>query len=152
MVSTPCVIRPDLILAVLTANNVIYEDEACPPSVMKHVAFWWDSHLKEDFKTYDDGQAAASHFRAQGTFQVRKLVQASASACQREADREKKPPSHLKGKQIAAWKAQNDPDSIEAQLAPKGAAASTTTYSVSAPPPPTSHPPPDTQDATSTFS
>ena len=143
IVATPQMIRPDLILAVLTANRVIYEDEACPPFVVKNIAFWWDGYMKEkDFRTYSDGQAAAASFKAQGTFKVRKLVQASASACAREANNDKKPPSHLRGKQIAEWNSLHDPDSIEAQLAATGKASSTTTYTVNAPPPP-SHPPPD---------
>ena len=84
IVATPQMIRPDLILAVLTANHVIYEDEACPPFVVKNIAFWWDGYLKEkDLRTYSDGQAAAASFNAQGTFKVRKLAQASASACRR---------------------------------------------------------------------
>ena len=144
IVATPQMIRPDLILAVLTANHVIYEDEACLPFVVKNIAFWWDGYLKEkDLPSYSDGQAAAASFNAQGTFKVLKLVQASASACAREANKDKKPPSHLRGKQIAEWKALRDPDSIEAQLAATGKASSTTTYTVNAPPPPPSHPPPD---------
>ena len=80
-------------------------------------------------------------------FQPRKLVQASASACQRDAAKNKKPPSHLRGKQIAEWKADNDPDSIEAKLRPTGAASSTATFKVTAPPPPPppAVPLPDTQ-------
>ena len=65
IVATPQMIRPDLILGVLTANHVIYEDEACPPFVVKKIAFWWDGYLKEkDLRTYSDGQAAAASFNA----------------------------------------------------------------------------------------
>ena len=113
------------------------------PFVVKNIAFWWDGYLKQkDLRTYSDGQAAAASFNAQGTFKVRKLVQASASACAREANKDKKPPSHLRGKQIAERKALHDQDSIEAQLAATGKASSTTTHTVNAPPPP-SHTPPD---------
>ena len=144
IVATPNMIRSDLILAVLAANSVIYEDEACPPFVVKNIAFWWDGYLKQkDIKTYSDGQAAAASFKAQGIFKVRKLVDASASACAREANKDKKPPSHLHGKQIAEWKALHDPDSLEAQLAGNSGASCTTTYTVNAPPPPPSHPPPN---------
>ena len=89
IVATPQMIRPDFILAVLTANHVIYED----------------------LRTYSDRQAAAASFHAQGTFEVRKLVQASASACAREPNKDKKPPSHLRG--------------IEAQLAATGKGSAT---------------------------
>ena len=37
IVATPNTIRSDLILAVLKANNVVYEDEACPPFVVKNI-------------------------------------------------------------------------------------------------------------------
>ena len=141
IVATPNMIRSDLSLAVLTANNVIYEDEACPPFVVKNIAFWWDGYLKQkDIKTYSDGQAAAASFNAQGIFKVRKLIDASASACAREVNKDKKPPSHLRGKQTAEWKALHDPDSLEAQLAGTSGTSCTTTYTV--PPPPPSHPPP----------
>ena len=140
IISTPCQIRPDLILAALTANHVLYEDEACPTFVVQKIAFWWSNYLRErDLNLYDQGLATVSQLTADKVFQPRKLVQASASACQRDAAKSKKPPSHLRGKQIAAWKAENDPDSLEAKLNPTGAASSTATYKVTAPPPP---PPP----------
>ena len=129
-----------MILAALTANHVLYEDEACPTFVVQKIAFWWSNYLKErDLNLYDQGLATASQLTANGTFQPRKLVHASASACQRDAAKTSKPPSHLRGKQVAAWKAENDPDSLEAKLNPTGAASSTATYRVAAPPPP---PPP----------
>ena len=45
-------------------------------------------------------------------------------------------PSHLRGKQIAEWKAANDKTSLEVQLASKGNPSTTTTYTVSAGLPP----------------
>ena len=144
--SSPCQIRPDLILAAITANHVLYEDEACPSFVVKNIAFWWSKYLREkDLNLYDQGLATAAQLAASKTFKPRKLVQASASACQRDAAKDKKPPSHLRGKQIAEWKARNDPDSLEAKLAPKGSAASTVTFKVPPPPPPDPIPLPTTQ-------
>ena len=147
IISTPCQIRPDLIIAALTANHVLYEHESCPAFVVKNIAFWWSNYLKErDINLYDQGLATASQLKANRIFQPRKLVQASANACQRDDAKSKKPPSHLRGKQISEWKAQNDPDSLEAKLAPKGSASSTTTFTV--PPPPPAIPPPNTKQPT----
>ena len=47
IVSTPCQSRPDLILAILTANHVLYEDDACPTFVVHNISFWWDKYLQE---------------------------------------------------------------------------------------------------------
>ena len=85
IISTPCQIRPDLIIAALTANHVLYEDESCPAFVVKNIAFWWSNYLKErDINLYDQGLATASQLKANRIFQPRKLVQASANACQRD--------------------------------------------------------------------
>ena len=115
--------------------------------MVKNIAFWWSNYLKErDINLYDQGLATASQLKANRIFQPRKLVQASANACQRDDAKSKKPPSHLRGKQISEWKAQNDPDSLEAKLAPNRSASSTTTFTL--PPPPPAIPPPNTKQPT----
>ena len=138
IVATPNMIRSDLILAVLAANNVIYEDEACPPFVVKNIAFWWDGYLKQKhIKTYSDGQAAAASFNAQGIF----MLQPAPVVVKQTRTRNL---LHIcVENKSAEWKALHDPDSLEAQLAGTSGTSCTTTYTVDAPPPPPSHPPPD---------
>ena len=89
IVSSPCQIRPDLILAAITANHVLYEDEACPSFFVKNIAFWWSKCLREkDLNLYDQGLATTAQLAANKVFKPRKLVQASASACQRDCGME----------------------------------------------------------------
>ena len=78
-VSTPRQIRPDLILAVLTAGNVIYKDNACPAFVITHIAPWWTEALALDQETELAGRVAAANLKMSREFNVMTIQEAIIS-------------------------------------------------------------------------